>query len=87
MQQLEVYARISPMVGSDPDGRNAGSDYVRYAGLGFTFVFLIGIFVLGGYGLDRLLGTLPLFLLLGIVVGFVGALYFLYVRLFRSGDG
>lgn len=73
------------MVGSDPDGRNAGSDYVRYAGLGFTFFFIIGIIVLGGYGLDRLLGTLPLFVLLGIVLGFVGALGFLYLQLFRSG--
>lgn len=87
MQHLQVYARISPMVGSDPDGRNAGGDYVRYAGLGFTFVFIIGLFIVGGYGLDRLFGTLPLFLLLGIVVGFVGALAFLYVRLFKSGDG
>lgn len=74
------------MVGSDPDGRNTGSDYVRYAGLGFTFFFIIGIFILGGYGLDRLLGTLPLFVLLGIVLGFVGALAFLYVQLFRSDD-
>jgi ATP synthase protein I len=87
MQHLGMYVRIPPMVGSDPDGRNAGGDYVRYAGLGFTFVFLIGVFVVGGYGLDRLFETLPLFLLLGIVAGFAAALAFLYVRLFRSGDG
>ena len=42
---------------------------------------------MGGYGLDRLFGTLPLFLLLGIVAGFAAALAFLYMRLFRSGDG
>lgn len=62
-------------------------EYARYVGLGFTFVFLIGLFTAGGYGLDRLFGTLPLFLLLGMVVGFAGALYYLFVRLTKVGDG
>lgn len=62
-------------------------NYTRFAGLGFTFVFLIGLFTLGGYGLDRLLGTVPLFVLLGMVVGFAGALYYLFIKIKELGGG
>ncbi len=62
-------------------------NYTRFAGLGFTFVILIGAFTLGGYGLDRLIGTVPLFLLLGMVVGFAAALFYLFVKLKELGGG
>lgn len=62
-------------------------NYSRFAGLGFTFVILIGVFTLGGYGLDRLLGTMPLFVLLGMLVGFIGALYYLFVKMKELGGG
>lgn len=62
-------------------------NYTRFAGLGFTFVFLIGVFTVGGYGLDRLAGTMPLFLLLGLVVGFAVALYYLFIKLKELGGG
>lgn len=64
------------------DGR-----YTRFAGIGFTFVILIGLFTVGGYFLDRLVGTSPLFLLFGIVVGFAASLYYLFVRLKELGGG
>ncbi|MBA2376252.1 MAG: AtpZ/AtpI family protein [Rubrobacter sp.] len=50
-------------------------------------MILIGAFTLGGYGLDRLLGTVPLFVLLGMVVGFAGALYYLFVKMKELGGG
>jgi ATP synthase protein I len=62
-------------------------NYTRFAGLGFTFMILIGVFTFGGYGLDRLLGTMPLFVLVGMVVGFVAALYYLFVKLRELGGG
>lgn len=68
-------------------GRNLDGRYTRFAGLGFTFMILIGVFTLGGYGLDRLFGTVPLFLLVGMVIGFAGALYYLFVRLKELGGG
>ena len=44
---------------------------------------------LGGLGLlaDTLLGTLPLFLLLGIVAGFALGLYYMYITLKNMGNG
>ena len=40
-----------------------------------------------GYFADRALGTLPLFLLLGLGIGFAGGLYYVYVALKRMGSG
>ena len=50
-------------------------------------MFIIAVFTGGGYLLDRALGTLPLFLLLGMLVGFVAALYYLYTALKQVGGG
>jgi ATP synthase protein I len=75
------------MPGADPHGRNAGGNYAQYVGLGFTFVFIIAFCTVGGYLLDRLFGTLPLLLLIGLVVGFAGALYYLFRTLGRLGSG
>lgn len=66
-------------------GMNVGGNYARFVGLGFTFMFVIGVFIALGYGADRLFGTLPLFLLLGMVVGLGAALYYLFVRLKDEG--
>ena len=66
---------------TDSNGDNASGGYARFVGLGFTFVFVIGLFVALGYGADRIFGTLPLFLLLGMVVGLGAALYYLFVQL------
>lgn len=75
------------MSGADPHGRDTGGNYAQFVGLGFTFVFIIAFCTAGGYVLDRLLGTLPLLLLLGLVVGFAGAMYYLYRTLGRVNGG
>lgn len=69
------------MPDTDSNGNNFDGSYTRFVGLGFAFVLVIGLFVAAGYGLDILFGTLPLFLLLGMVVGLGAALYYLFVRL------
>lgn len=45
--------------------------------------------ILGAVGLlvDNLLGTVPLFLLLGVGVGFAGGLYYLYRAIDELGSG
>ena len=72
-----------------PDTRSqrnqASGDYARFVGLGFTFMFIIAVFTVGGYLLDWLLGTLPLLLLVGLLVGFGAALTYLFVSLSRVG--
>ena len=64
-----------------------GGNYARSIALGFTLLLIL--VALGGLGFlaDTLLGSLPLFLLLGLIVGFVLGLYYMYVTLKNMGDG
>lgn len=59
----------------DQGAKEPHSDFARYAGLGVQFTATVGLLALAGYWLDRKLGTLPLFLLAGVLVGFLGAMY------------
>lgn len=74
-----------------PDTRSqrnqASGEYARFVGIGFTFMIIIAVFTGGGYLLDRLFGTLPLLLLVGLLVGFGAALTYLFVSLSRVGRG
>lgn len=72
---------------TDSHGNDAGGGYARFFGIGFTFVVITAILCLAGYFLDQVLGTLPLFLLLGLGLGFAGGLYYLYLALKRLGSG
>ncbi len=69
------------MINTASYGTNVGGNYARFVSLGFAFMFVIAVFIALGYGADRLFGTLPLFLLLGMVAGLGAALYYLFVRL------
>jgi F0F1-type ATP synthase assembly protein I len=72
---------VLAMPDTDSQRGNVDGSYARFVGLGFTFMFVIGFFIAAGYLVDWLLGTLPLFLLLGMVVGFVAAMVYLFSRL------
>ena len=74
------------MPSTDSHGNNAGGNYARFIGLGFAFILLLGVLATGGFFVDRLLGTLPLFLLLGLGAGFAGGLYYVYLALKKLGD-
>ena len=64
-----------------------GNNYGRALALGITLLLILVAF--GGLGLlaDTFLGTLPLFLLIGIVVGFALGLYYMYTTLKSMGNG
>jgi F0F1-type ATP synthase assembly protein I len=62
-------------------------DYARYIGVGFTFVFIVVVVTGGGFLLDHLFGTLPLFLLLGLGAGFGASFYYIYLELKKLGGG
>ena len=49
-------------------------------------IAIIGALTAAGFFVDRLLGTLPLFLLVGLVMGFVAGLYYIY-RALKGLDG
>jgi len=74
------------MPGADSKGNNAGNNYARLAGLGFAFILTLGILSAVGFFVDSLLGTLPLFLLVGLAIGFAGWLYYLYLTLEKLGN-
>jgi F0F1-type ATP synthase assembly protein I len=44
----------------------------RVLGAGLTMAVATGLFAYGGYLLDGVVGTLPLFLIVGTLLGFVG---------------
>ncbi len=75
------------MPGTDSQGNDAGGGHARFIGLGLAFLALLIIPALVGFFLDRIIGTLPLFLLLGLGLGFAGALYRVYLALKNLGDG
>ena len=62
-----------------------GSEYARYIGVGVAIILIIATLTGTGYVLDSLLGTLPLFLLLGLFGGFAAALYYVYLQLKKLG--
>lgn len=62
-------------------------DYARYIGVGFAFVLTVVIPTAVGFFLDKVLGTLPLFLLLGLGLGFAGGLYYVYQEMKKLGGG
>ena len=78
---------INAMRGTDSQEDNAGVGYVGFLSLGFTLIAIIGALTAAGFFMDRLLGTMPLFLLLGLVGGFVAGLFYVYRALKRLDDG
>lgn len=53
-------------------------DIARVMNLGVSIITSLFMGLLLGYGLDRLLKTEPVFLVIGILLGFTGALGVLY---------
>ena len=78
---------ISVMPNTDSHRNDGGGNYARLFGVGFAFILTLGIFTVIGFFADRLLGTLPLFLIVGLGLGFAGGLYYVYRALKTLGDG
>lgn len=74
------------MPDTDSHGNRNGANYARFIGLGFTLIVIFALPTVVGFFVDRLLGTLPLFLLIGLALGFVGGLYYVY-RALQNLDG
>jgi ATP synthase protein I len=72
-----------------PDTRSQRSDasgnYARFVGLGITLLLIFALPTLVGFFVDKVVGTLPLFLLVGLAAGFVGGMYYVYRALQKLG--
>ncbi len=75
------------MANTESRRRETGPGYARLLGVGFAFILVLGVLTAIGYFVDRLLGTLPLFLIVGVGIGFAGGLYYLYRALNTLGRG
>lgn len=68
-----------------PEEKRADSqqlgDVAQYLGYGMTLAMSTALFLVGGYLLDRWLGTLPLFLIVGTFVGAGAGFYSLYFHM------
>ena len=66
-----------------PRGRasKGKADASEFAGLGITMGLAIALFAVAGNWLDGRLGTQPLFVLLGVFLGFGAGFYSMYSRL------
>ena len=73
------------MANDDSRGDNTGGNSAQYVGVGFTLISILAIPAVFGFFLDRLLNTLPLLLLLGLGIGFVAEMYYIYLILQRTG--
>jgi len=49
-----------------------GKEFGRLSGIGMQFALTIVVMAFVGHWLDQRLGTLPLFLILGVLLGFIG---------------
>jgi ATP synthase protein I len=78
---------IQVMPRTDSHGDDTGSNFARLFGVGFAFILTVGALTTVGFFVDRLLGTLPLFLIVGLGLGFAGGLYYVYRALKTLGDG
>jgi ATP synthase protein I len=57
-----------------------------YAGVGIQFAIAIVLFAFIGVWLDGRLGTSPLFVLLGVLLGAAGAFYSMYRKLMAAQE-
>jgi ATP synthase protein I len=78
---------IVVMPDTNSQRNDAGGGYAHFLTLCFTLIAIIGGLTALGFFADRLLGTLPLFLLIGLVMGFVASLIYVYRALKSLGGG
>lgn len=70
-----------------PDPRSDGEKgYARLIGVGFSFLVIVALLCGAGLLADRLLGTLPLFMLVGLVLGFSAGLYYIYLAVKKMDE-
>ena len=85
-RDFQVSGGRSPVPGSDePDqGQGGLQSYMRFSHLGLQFAMTIALLTGGGVWLDGRAGTMPLFTLVGLFLGFGAGFYHLYRAVFAE---
>jgi F0F1-type ATP synthase assembly protein I len=80
-----VVSPAEAAVGSDDRGKGAGNGvgWSEMLGVGATAAGAIAAGILLGLLVDHLLGTLPIFLFVGLLLGIAGSVWYLVLK-FRS---
>ena len=65
-------------------GRTREASSLSLAHLGVTYAAAVVLYGLGGWWLDKKLGTLPLFTLLGVALGALGGFIWIYREVLRA---
>ncbi len=68
---------------NDETKQNPPQSNTKYYAFGMQVAVSFAFYVLGGYWLDTKFSTLPLFLILGMVFGFISFIYFMR-KLYRG---
>lgn len=68
------------------DRNRVERQYLRFAGVGIQYAATILILTLAGIWVDKRAGTAPLFLLVFLLLGFVGATWSLIQQVLRPSD-
>ena len=71
------------MPSNDETEKRAPKSNTKYYAFGMQVAVSFAFYVLGGYWLDTKYSTLPLFLILGMVFGFISFIYFMR-KLYRQ---
>jgi ATP synthase protein I len=77
---------ILSMPDTNSQRNEAGGGYAHFLSLGFALLAIIGGPTVAGFFVDRWLGTLPLFMLVGLVLGFVASLFYVYRAIRNLND-
>ena len=65
-------------------GRTRDASSLSLTHLGTTYAAAVALYGLGGWWLDRKLGTLPAFTLVGVAVGGLGGFIWIYREVIRA---
>jgi F0F1-type ATP synthase assembly protein I len=68
------------------DRKRVEQKYLRFAGVGVQYALTILVFTFGGIWLDNKFETTPLFLVVGLLIAFVGATWSLVQQVSSADD-